>query len=154
MKSSIEGVQIKALKVIPDERGWLMEILRSDDFFFEKFGQAYLSVVYPDAIKGWHYHHIQRDNLCVIRGMAKLVMYDSRPESSTKGNLMELFVGDRNALLVSIPPGVAHGMKGIGTEPAFFINIPTELYNYDEPDEFRINPHSGEIPYDWSKRDG
>ena len=154
MESKIEGVVVKSLKIIPDERGWLMEILRADDRFFEKFGQVYTSVVYPGVVKGWHYHRVQRDNLCVIKGMAKLVIYDSRDDSVTRGNLMEFYLGEKNAILVSIPPGLLHGMKGIGTEPAFFINIPTEVYNYGEPDEYRVDPFSGEIPYDWSRKDG
>jgi len=120
--------------VIPDERGWLMEILRSDDEVFEKFGQVYLSAVYPGVVKGWHYHKVQRDNLCVIKGMAKLVLYDAREDSPTKGNLIELFVGELNPVLVSIPQGVLHGMKGIGTEPAFFINVPTEAYDWSRKD--------------------
>lgn len=152
--TEIKGVEIKRLKVIPDERGWLMEIMRADDGFFEKFGQVYLSAVYPGVVKGWHYHKVQRDNLCVVKGMAKLVLYDDREKSATKGNLSELFLGEKNPLLVSIPPGVLHGMKGIGTEPAYFINLPTELYNYDEPDEYRVDPHSAEVPYDWSRKDG
>lgn len=154
MKDNIEGVRIKALRVIPDERGWLMELLRSDDPFFEKFGQAYLSVIYPGVVKGWHFHKLQRDNLCVIKGMAKLVLCDQRDSSPTKGNIMELYIGELCPMLVSIPPGIIHGMKGISAEPAYFINIPTELYNYTEPDEYRIDPHSPEIPYDWSRKDG
>jgi dTDP-4-dehydrorhamnose 3,5-epimerase len=154
MQANIDGVKIKKLRVIPDERGWLMEILRFDDEVFEKFGQVYLSVVYPGVVKGWHYHKVQRDNMCVIKGMAKLVLYDSRDESPTKGQLMELFIGEKNPVLVSIPAGVLHGMKGIGTEPAMFINTPTEIYDYDKPDEFRTDPFSGEVPYDWSRKDG
>lgn len=154
MQDKIDGVEIKALRVIPDERGWLMEILRSDDAFFTKFGQVYLSAVYPGVVKGWHFHKVQRDNLCVVKGMAKLVLYDGRDDSSTRGKLMELFIGERNPLLVSIPAGVLHGMKGIGAEPAMFVNVPTEVYDYDEPDEFRVEPHSDEIPYDWSRKNG
>lgn len=154
MQQGIEGVRIKPLRVIPDERGWLMEILRADDELFERFGQVYLSTVYPGVVKGWHYHKVQRDNLCVIKGMAKLVLYDSRDNSPTKSTLIELFIGEKNPLLVSIPAGVLHGMKAIGTRTAMFINIPTELYNYSEPDEFRVDPHSGELPYDWSRKDG
>ncbi len=150
----IQGVVEKKLRVIPDERGFLMEILRNDDSFYEKFGQVYLSVVYPGVVKGWHYHKIQTDNMAIVKGMAKVVLYDMREDSPTKGEIMELFMGDRNPMLVSIPPGVCHGMKGIGTEPAFMINIPTEVYNYDSPDEYRIPPHGSEIPYDWSRKDG
>lgn len=154
MRDKIKGVEIKELRVIPDERGWLMEILRADDALFTKFGQVYLSTVYPGAVKGWHYHKVQQDNLCVVKGMAKLVLYDWRDDSSTKGRLMELFIGEKNPLLVSIPPGVLHGMKGISNEPTLFVNVPTEVYNYSEPDEFRVDPHSGEVPYDWSRKDG
>lgn len=154
MRDKIKGVEIKELRVIPDERGWLMEILRADDALFTKFGQVYLSTVYPGALKGWHYHKVQQDNLCVVKGMAKLVLYDWRDDSSTKGRLMELFIGEKNPLLVSIPPGVLHGMKGISNEPTLFVNVPTEVYNYSEPDEFRVDPHSGEVPYDWSRKDG
>ncbi|MBN2381105.1 dTDP-4-dehydrorhamnose 3,5-epimerase family protein [candidate division WOR-3 bacterium] len=154
MQDKIEGVEIKKLRVIPDERGWLMEILRSDDAFFTKFGQAYLSAVYPGVVKGWHYHKVQQDNLCVVKGMAKLVLYDSRQTSPTSGKIMELFIGEKNTVLVSIPQGVLHGMKGIGTEPALFINIPSEPYDYDEPDEYRVDPHSDEVPYDWTREDG
>jgi dTDP-4-dehydrorhamnose 3,5-epimerase len=131
-----------------------MEILRSDDAFFEAFGQVYLSAVYPGVVKGWHYHKVQRDNLCVVKGMAKLVLFDNRDKSPTSGEIMELFIGEKNPVLVSIPPGVLHGMKGIGTEPALFVNVPTEPYDYNKPDEHRLDPHSGQIPYDWSRKDG
>ncbi|MBD3286027.1 dTDP-4-dehydrorhamnose 3,5-epimerase [candidate division WOR-3 bacterium] len=154
MQDKIEGVEIKKLRVIPDERGWLMEILRSDDTFFAKFGQVYLSAVYPGVVKGWHYHKVQQDNLCVVKGMAKLVLYDSRETSSTTGKIMELFIGEKNPVLVSIPTGVLHGMKGVGTEPALFVNVPSEPYDYDKPDEYRVDPHSDEVPYDWSREDG
>lgn len=150
----IEGVLVKPLRVIPDERGFLMEILRGDDAFFERFGQVYLSVAYPGVVKGWHYHREQTDHMAVIRGMAKIVLYDMREGSTTKGEVMELFAGERNPILVRIPPGVCHGMKAIGAEAAYMINTPDRTYRYDQPDEFRIPAHGGEIPYDWSRRDG
>lgn len=145
----IEGVVIKNLKVIPDERGWVMEMLRCDDKIFTKFGQVYLSVVYPGVVKGWHYHKRQTDNFTVVKGMAKVVLYDRREDSPTYGETNEFFMGERNPILLVIPPLVLHGMKGIGTEPAYLINCPTEPYNYDNPDEYRVDPHGGEIPYDW-----
>lgn len=39
----IDGVKMKSLSVIPDERGWLMEIPRNDDELFEKFGQVHIT---------------------------------------------------------------------------------------------------------------
>lgn len=150
----IEGVRTKSLRVIPDERGYLMEMLRADDDIFQRFGQTYLSVVYPGVVKGWHYHKVQTDYFVVVKGMAKVVLYDSREGSATKGEISEYFLGERNPTLLVVPPLVLHGMKGIGMEPAYLINCPTHAYNYSNPDEFRIPPHGSEIPYDWTCQDG
>jgi dTDP-4-dehydrorhamnose 3,5-epimerase len=149
----IEGVQSKRLKVIPDERGLLMEMLRCDDPLFQKFGQVYLSVVYPGVVKGWHYHRNQTDHFVFVKGMAKVVLYDRREGSPTRGEVNEFFMGEHNPLLLLIPPGVLHGMKGVGTEPAFLVNIPTEPYNYENPDEYRVDPRSPEVPYDWNLKE-
>ena len=150
----IEGVVVKPLKVIPDERGFLMEILRSDDPFYEKFGQAYLTVAYPGVVKGWHYHKLQTDHFCAVRGMAKVVLYDDRESSPTRGEIGEFFMGERNPILLRIPAGVLHGMKGMGVEPAYILNIPTELYRHDDPDEYRVPAHDNDIPYSWERKDG
>jgi dTDP-4-dehydrorhamnose 3,5-epimerase len=150
----IEGVKTKELKVIPDERGLLMEMLRCDDEFFQKFGQAYLSVVYPGVVKGWHYHKIQTDHFVIVKGMAKVVLHDSRDDSPSKGETNEFFLGEKNPKLLVVPPLVLHGMKGIGVEPAYLVNIPTEPYNYEKPDEYRVDPHTGGVPYDWGRADG
>ncbi|MFH1539544.1 MAG: dTDP-4-dehydrorhamnose 3,5-epimerase family protein [bacterium] len=145
----IDGVKEKKLRVIPDERGFLMEMLRSDDPFFQKFGQVYLTVAYPGVVKGWHYHTKQTDHFIAVKGMMKVVLYDRREGSPTKGEVNEFFMGERNPTLLVIPPGVVHGFKAIGTEPAYLVNVPTELYNYNEPDEHRIPAHDNDIPYDW-----
>jgi dTDP-4-dehydrorhamnose 3,5-epimerase len=150
----IEGVKVKRLKVIPDERGRLMEILRSDDECFVKFGQVYLTTVYPGVTKAWHYHKIQTDSFAVVRGMLKLALYDSREGSPTKGEVNEFFLGEHNEILVTIPPGVHHGFKCVSTEEALVINTPSETYNYKQPDEYRLDAHKNDIPYDWSRKDG
>jgi dTDP-4-dehydrorhamnose 3,5-epimerase len=150
----IKDVATKALKVIPDERGFLMEILREDDPLFERFGQAYLTVAYPGVVKGWHYHKVQKDYFTVVKGMAKVVLYDNREGSPTKGEVNEFFLGEKNPTLLVIPPLVVHGIKGIGVEPAYLLNIPTRKYDYANPDEFRIHPHENDIPYDWTRKDG
>lgn len=150
----IDGVIVKKLRVIPDERGYLMEMLRADDPFFKKFGQLYLTVAYPGVVKGWHYHKVQTDHFVAVSGMVKVVLYDQREGSPTHGEVNEFFMGLHNPILLVIPPLVAHGMKAIGTEPGMVVNCPTEVYRYAGPDEHRIDPHSGEIPYDWSRKDG
>jgi dTDP-4-dehydrorhamnose 3,5-epimerase len=150
----IDGVATKKLRVIPDERGRLMEILRSDDELFSRFGQVYMTTVYPGVVKGWHYHKKQTDHFAVVKGIAKLVLYDNRDDSPTKGDINEFFMGEHSPLLVKIPPLVLHGFKCIGKEEAICINIPTEAYDYDQPDEFRIDPHKNDIPYSWDRREG
>jgi dTDP-4-dehydrorhamnose 3,5-epimerase len=150
----IDGVKTKALHLIADERGWLMEVLRSDDPDFERFGQAYVTVAYPGVVKGWHYHKNQTDHFAVVGGMAKVVLYDDREGSSTRSWVNEFFLGHLNPTLVIIPPLVIHGIKGIGSEPAILLNIPDQLYDYAQPDEFRIDPRGGLVPYDWDRKDG
>ncbi|MDI6720613.1 MAG: dTDP-4-dehydrorhamnose 3,5-epimerase family protein [Methanomicrobiales archaeon] len=154
MEGGIQGVTVKKLRIIPDERGWLMEILRCDDEIFQQFGQVYVTTAYPGVVKAWHYHKKQTDNFTCIHGMMKVALYDARKDSPTRGNLMEFFVGEKNPILISVPPGVYHGFKGIGTETAFFVSIPTLPYNYEDPDEFRIPPDTIEIPYDWGLTPG
>jgi dTDP-4-dehydrorhamnose 3,5-epimerase len=150
----IQGIVTKKLKVIPDERGCLMEILRADDELFTKFGQIYITTAYPGVVKGWHYHKKQTDHFAVVKGMIKLVLYDNRDDSPTKGEINELFLGEHNPMLVKIPPLVLHGFKCISEQEAICINVPTELYNYNQPDEFRVDPHKNDIPYDWGRKDG
>lgn len=145
----IEGVVTKQLAQCPDERGWLIEVMRSDWEHFQKFGQVYATAAYPQVVKAWHMHKKQTDNIACIKGMMKLVLYDGRDKSKTKGEVNEFIIGEKNLLLVRIPPGIWHGFRAIGEEYALMLNVPTELYNYKEPDEFRLPPDTDKIPYDW-----
>jgi len=145
----IEGVKTRKLRLIHDERGWLMEIMRRDWEEFKRFGQVYVTTAYPGIVKAWHMHKNQEDNVTCIKGMMKLVLYDGREDSRTKGEVNEFILGEKNPLLVKIPPRVWHGFTPVGNETAFFVNVPTELYNYDEPDEHRLPPDTDEIPYKW-----
>jgi len=150
----IQGVEIKKLKVITDNRGFLMEMLRCDDSIFEKFGQVYLSVCKPKIVKGWHYHKKQTDNFVVVKGNAKVVLYDNREGSPTKGQVQEVFMGEKNPILLKIPTYVVHGITPEGDEPSYLVNCPTLPYDYKNPDEFRIDFKSKEIPYDWRLEQG
>ena len=150
----IEGVKLKKLRVIPDERGRLMEILRSDEELFQKFGQIYMTTTSPGVIKGWHLHKIQTDNIICLRGMLKMVLYDTREGSATKGEVNELFIGEHNPVLVHVPKDIYHGWKCISESEAIVINCPTEVYNYELPDEFSLPYDTDKIPYDWSIKMG
>jgi dTDP-4-dehydrorhamnose 3,5-epimerase len=150
----IKDVKVKKLKVIPDERGRLMEMLRADDEIFIQFGQVYMTSAYPGVVKAWHYHKKQVDNFVVVKGMMKVVLYDGRENSPTFREVNEFFMGEHNPILLQIPAYVYHGFKCISEDEALVINCPTEVYFREEPDEYRILPHGGEIPYDWLRKDG
>lgn len=150
----IEGVTTKQLRVIPDERGRLMEILRCDEDIFGGFGQVYMTTTYPQVTKAWHFHRLQDDYITCVKGMLKLVIYDDREGSSTRGEVNEFFMGQYNPLLVKVPKMVYHGWKCISEEEAIVINVPTAPYNRQDPDEYRLDPHKSHIPYSWERKDG
>ncbi len=152
---TIKGVRIKPLKKIVDERGYLMEIMRDDDDHFQQFGQMYLSVCNVGFVKGWHMHKIQTDNMVVVAGKARILLYDQREDSPTKGETMEIFSDTAdNQVLVSIPPGIMHGWECDGEEALHVINCPTHHYVYDKPDEYRVDPFENDIPVKWNNKKG
>jgi dTDP-4-dehydrorhamnose 3,5-epimerase len=149
----IDGVRIKPLRLVADERGWLTEVLREDDELFTRFGQVYVSATYPGVVKAWHYHQRQTDNFACIAGMVKLVLIDTREGSPTRDTINEFFLGVQNPVLVQVPKLVYHGWKCISVEPSLVINVPDRPYDRADPDERRIAPH-GTLPYDWTRQDG
>ena len=154
----IDGAMVKHLKVIPDERGRLIECLRSDDDLFIQFGQLYMTTTLPGVVKGWHLHDLQYDNVVCVKGMIKLVLYDGRDGSDcsaaspTAKQLDEFFLGEHRPMLVRIPPGVWHGWKCTSLDEAYIVNAPTEVYRHDQPDQRELPHDTREIPYDWGVR--
>ena len=143
----IEGVLVHPLRQIPDERGKVMHMLKSTDPHFEKFGEIYFSCVYPEVVKGWHRHSRMTINYAVVSGMIKLVLFDDRPNSASKGRVEELFIGESNYCLVTVPPMVWNGFKGIGRKPAIVANCPNIPHDPGEIE--RLDPMGGKIPYNW-----
>ena len=148
----IEGVAVRPLKRIADERGEIRHMLRCVDEHFERFGEIYFSTVYPGAIKAWHRHRDMTLNYAVIVGAVKLVLFDDRDGSSTHGALMELFPSENQHALITIPPGVWNGFKGLGVAPAVVANCAT--HPHDPGEITRMDPQSTHIPYDWAIRHG
>jgi len=147
METNIKDVWIKPLRKIPDERGMIMHMLRADEPAFEKFGEIYFSVGLPGAIKGWHKHLRQTQNYAVIQGMIKLVLYDEREDSTSKGELLEIFTGEDKYELIHIPPGVVNGYKTYGTKSAIVANCSDIPH---EPNEMvRYDPLGSQINYNW-----
>ncbi len=143
----IKDVKITPLKQIIDERGKVMHMIRNDSEVFRGFGEIYFSCVYPGVIKGWHIHKKMILNYAVPYGHIKLVLYDDREKSPTKGELQEIFLGPDNYCLVTIPQMVWNGFKGIGTEIAIVANCAS--IPHDPKEIERRDPLDSSIPYDW-----
>ncbi len=149
---NIKGVQVVPLKRIPDERGTIFHMLKSTDSHFKTFGEIYFSAVYPGAIKGWHLHKQMTLNYACIWGTIKLVLYDDRKGSPTRGRLSEFFLGPENYSLVVIPPNVWNGFKGM--EPPYSIVANCATHPHNPKFSVRLDPYKNKIPYDWSRKDG
>jgi dTDP-4-dehydrorhamnose 3,5-epimerase len=148
----IDGVKIVPLRQVVDERGKIMHMLKATDPHFIAFGEIYFSCAWPGTIKAWHIHQTMTVNNAVIAGNAKLVMYDSREGSPTKGELQEVFLGEHNYVLVQIPPGVANGYKAYGDRMVILANCATEPH--DPHELLRLDPFTDQIPYDWALKHG
>lgn len=146
----IEGVVLKPLLTHTDERGFFRELIRSnDEFFANRFGQWSHSLMYEGVTKAWHIHRKQIDWWYVCCGVLKVALHDRRPDSTTSGKTMDFLMGDHQpAVVLCIPPGVAHGCKCL-SGPAHLFYVTSGLYNPD--DEGRISHDDPEIGYDWVK---
>lgn len=151
----IEGVRIKPLSIIPDDRGRLMEILRSDEPIFERFGQVYITTARNKVVKAWHYHKLQADHWVCLVGKARVGLYDPRPDSPTRGMVNEFWMTPEEPFLLKIPILVYHGFKGMDPErETMILNVPTVPYHYASPDEYRVDPCDPQIPFDWNGKQG
>ncbi len=148
----IDGVAIFPLRRIQDERGMVMHMLRADAPHFEGFGEIYFSMVYPGIIKGWHVHSRMTINYAVVDGNIKLVLYDQRPDSKTRGEVQEIVFGQINYQLVRVPPGVVNGFTVVGVERAIVANCAS--IPHDPTEITRVDPFTPTIPYDWKVRHG
>lgn len=143
----IEGVSITPLRQFIDERGKVMKMLSCIDPVFREFGEIYFSCVYPGVIKGWHIHKRMTLNYAVPQGSIKFVLFDDREGSPTKDEIQEIFLGPDNYCLVTVPPLIWNGFKGIGQHTAIVANCATMPHDPDEIE--RLPPTTERIPYDW-----
>jgi dTDP-4-dehydrorhamnose 3,5-epimerase len=151
----IEGVDLRRLTSHADPRGALTPVLDSrDPFWSEPIVYAYRITIRPGRIKGWGMHELQADRYFVSGGNVRVALFDGRSESTTTGRIAEVHFTDLTPGLLRIPPGVWHADQNWGETEAHVINFPTRAYDPDAPDKFRIDPHDGTIPFDWSIRDG
>ena len=147
----IDGASLVPLRRIPDERGTIMHMLRRDDPHFVEFGEIYFTTVHQGAVKAWHRHRELTLNYACPFGRVKLVLYDDREGSATRGTLVEAFLGPDSHLLAVIPPEVWSGLKGLSAPFALVANWAT--HPHDPSRTERLDPDGDSIPYDWSRRD-
>ncbi len=145
----MDGVDIVPLKRVANERGHLMEVQRDDDAHFPGFGQAYITSTLPGIIKAWYRHHKQIDQIALVKGEFLLVLYDSREGSPTQSRVLEVRASEQDPKLVQIPPGVWHGFKALGDEPAYLLHLNSIPFNFSEVDEDRLSSDDPSIPYEW-----
>ena len=143
----IAGVTVRSLRRIADDRGMVMHMLRADDPWFEQFGEIYFSVVNPGKIKGWHLHRAMTLNYAVVAGRIELVCHDAREGSSTRGAVWKALLGEEAYSLVTIPPGIWNGFRGLGPAPAIVANCAT--LPHDPEEIVRKDPFDPEIPHRW-----
>jgi dTDP-4-dehydrorhamnose 3,5-epimerase len=144
----IDGIQVIPLKRIPDERGTIFHMLKRTDPHFIEFGEIYFSTVYKGVVKGWHKHWEMTLNYACVFGRIKLVIFDDREASPSRGKLMEIFLGPDNYSLVVIPPGLWNGFKGLSEPYAIVANCATHPHDLSRSE--RMDPFQSSVPYDWN----
>lgn len=147
IKSFIQGVEIIKKNQIVDDRGMILHMLRVDDKNYKKFGEIYFSTVNPNKIKAWHFHKLMTLNYAVVHGSIKLVLYDDRDESKTKGTIQEIILSNENHYLVSIPPKIWNGFCSSDNKHAILANcsdIP-----HDKEEIIRLPFDDPKFPYKW-----
>ncbi len=149
----IKDVKIKQLVIRPDDRGFFAEVFKeATDDFLVPIKQTSYTETYPGVIKAFHWHKRQWDLWFVVRGMAQAVLIDLRKDSPTYKETQVIFAGERNPVLIFIPPHVAHGYKVLGNEKVGLLYHTTESYDPKNPDEERIDWNSPEIGFDWTTK--
>ena len=142
---------VEPRRKIPDERGTILHGVTKDQLL-NPFGEVYFKKLYKGVLNAWHDHETLVLNYLCIHGMVKLVLFDLRKDSPTYQTLQELFIGEDNHCMVHIPPGIANGSKGMSDPYAIICNVASEPHNPNIK-YLRIDPHSDEIPYDWTRKD-
>jgi dTDP-4-dehydrorhamnose 3,5-epimerase len=148
--NAIDGVRVMPLARIADARGAVLRMLRADDPHFSGFGEIYFSLVNPGAVKAWRTHARTTANYAVPVGTVRLVLFDDREASPTRGRVSERVIGEPDYCLVTIPPGIWTGFRGESADAALVANCTTAPH--DPAEVGRLEADAAEIPYRWVAR--
>lgn len=147
MNKNIEGIKISPLKIISDHRGSVMHMLRNDSENFDKFGEIYFSTIFKDRIKAWHLHKEATLNYVCVYGKVKLVLFDNRKASKSFGEYQEIFLSPENYFLITIPPNIWNGFKGLNNEHSIIANCLNLPHNENEM--IRLDIDDKRFNYNW-----
>jgi dTDP-4-dehydrorhamnose 3,5-epimerase len=148
----IDGVRLREVRNVPKANGHLTEIYRRDWALDDApVDQIFQVVLVPGGISAWHAHGETIDRLFVIEGTARVVLYDAREGSPTRGLVNEFKLSALRPALVVIPPRVWHGVQNIGHEYARMLNVVDRAYDYSEPDHWRVPEDCPGIPYAFAR---
>ncbi len=150
----IEDLRVEPLRLFADDRGFFAELARLGQGLAEDMVpagedkiQVSATLTYPGTIKAIHYHFEQTDLWAPVEGMLQVFLYDLRRDSGTFGRINTMYVGRYRPWSILIPPGVGHGYKVLGTDPAVLLYITNRYYN--PHDEGRLAWDHAAIAYDW-----
>jgi len=147
MNKNIEGIKITPLKIIKDHRGSVMHMIRNDNEVFEEFGEIYFSTIFENKVKAWHLHKEATLNYACVFGKVKLVLFDERKTSKTYGEYQELFLSLDNYSLITIPPNIWNGFKGMNKESSIIANCLDLPHN--EKEMVRLEIDDMRFNYKW-----
>jgi dTDP-4-dehydrorhamnose 3,5-epimerase len=147
----VDGVVVQSLKLLPNARGRLLEVQREDDPIFPGFGQVYVTSTLPGVVKAWYRHRRQIDQIAIVRGEIRLALFDDREASATYQAVQVVTMTEATPCLVQIPPGVWHGFQAVGDDEAFLLHLNSVAYDFERPDEDRLDPADPSVPYRWTR---
>lgn len=147
----IDGVSLQEVANVPKNHGYLTEVFRADWFrgLNVTVDQVFQVVLQPGGISAWHAHEKTLDRLFVNHGLIRIVLYDAREESPTRGLINEFRFGTVRPALIAIPPRVWHGVQNVSSESSSVLNLVDQAYRYDDPDHWRVAANSPHVPFTW-----
>jgi dTDP-4-dehydrorhamnose 3,5-epimerase len=144
----LDGVKTFEVKNIVTANGYTTELFRPDWGVASMPVQHVIHVsLHGGIVSAWHQHRIQTDHIFVVSGALRVVLFDGRDESPTRGELNVLNVSSVRPTLLVVPPGIWHGVKNLSASMTNFVNYFDRPYNYEDPDEWRLPRDTPEIPY-------
>lgn len=125
-------VDIKKIDVKRDERGWLAEVIKTEDVGNSPFGLIHITTAKAGYTKGGHFHKRKTEWFCVIKGEGELFLKDLKSNEEKNLKLRE-----EDMSLVKIPPFIFHSIKNVGEGDMYLLAYVSEGFDPNDPDTYR-----------------